>query len=220
MKDNLQALGSVRPLTDFEDDDPYPTMSWIEISRCNCSNHETRGTVIQNYESDSATESMEPIQEDSEFEESDGACTPEEAALTEDHTQEEQFTEPFGLRGTSFHDPFKNALRKYKLLKLSGNEPRLTLSFEPVNKRDENAIVVMAKFNDTVEPIGYVPGERVQKIMNACKDEQITSIKMSLITRMYNYCVGRQLYTATVSISKIGGRWPANSSDYSYNCIF
>ena len=32
------------------------------------------------------------------------------------------------------------------------------LSFEPVNRRDENAILVHASLDDLWKPIGYIPG--------------------------------------------------------------
>lgn len=132
----------------------------------------------------------------------------------------ELYTDTFKLKGTSFHLHFQNALRKYKQCQLDGHEPALHLKFEPVNMRDENAIVVMSCFNNTMEPIGYVPAVRVQKITSAYNAKQITSLKISTLRREYNYYVGSRVYTAHLSVTKKGGKWPPNSKDYSYNCIF
>ena len=210
VKDNLQAVASIRPVIDHEEDDPHPTMPWLDIRNCNCncSRYLNRGSLIKNHKTDNVPD------------DSDDACTPDEDDVLYNNTYEEQFTETFRLRGTSFRDHFQNVLRKCKLLQLSGTEPVLTLCFEPINKRDENTLVVLAKFSYSIEPIGYVPGERVQKLINAYKAKQITSIKMSLIKLMYNYYVGHRVYTVSVSMSKKGGTWPPNSKNYEYNCIF
>ena len=72
---------------------------------------------------------------------------------------EEQYTEKFKLKGTSFHSHFQSELQHYKFCQLSELEPpALSLHFEPVNKQVENAIVVIAEIDGTTDPIGYIPG--------------------------------------------------------------
>ena len=76
----------------------------------------------------------------------------------------------------------------------------------------------MANIHGSVQPVGYVPGERI-KVTQADNANLITAIKMSALKRHYNFHVGSHIYVAFISVCKKGGRWPPNSNDYLYNCI-
>jgi hypothetical protein len=134
-----------------------------------------------------------------------------------DHVAEhEEYTEKFKLKGTSFHNHFQSELRHYKFLQLSELEPpALSLHFEPVNKQVENAIVVIAEIDGTTNPIGYIPGSRVENITKTYYSHQITNIQMSEIKRQYNFYVGSFVFVPVVSITKTG-KWPPNSNKYCY----
>ena len=50
IKDTLHSSGIVKPLLEYDGDDPFPTMPWLDVSkvRCNCSNYPVFGEVLQN----------------------------------------------------------------------------------------------------------------------------------------------------------------------------
>ena len=50
------------------------------------------------------------------------------------------------------------------------------LHFEPVNRRDENAIVVHACLGNCWKPNGYVPGIKVAKVTHAVNNQEITKM--------------------------------------------
>lgn len=151
----------------------------------------------------------------------DNIVIPENKAVQSCAVYEQQYTETFKLKGTSFHAHFQSALRSFKLCQLSKVElPELSLHFEPMNKQDENAIVVVTKIDGTTDPIGYIPGSKVEKITKAHYSHEITNVQISEIKREFNVHVGGFVYAAFVSITKKGGRWPPNSNKYCYNCKF
>ena len=74
------------------------------------------------------------------------------------------FTESFKLKGSSFHKHFQRCLRSCKeKLKKKISVP-LKLRFEPTNRRDENAILVLAYPVNSWEPMGYIPGMKLAKL--------------------------------------------------------
>ena len=122
------------------------------------------------------------------------------------------------LKGTSFHKHFQRALQHYKFCQLGGLPlPKLSLHFEPVNKEDGNAIVIIAENDGSSDAIGYIPGSRVEKITKAHCSHQLANIQISEIKRQYNIYVGGFVYVPFVSMTK-RGRWPPNSDKYHYNC--
>ena len=60
----------------------------------------------------------------------------------------------------------------------------MKLIFEPVNRRDENAITVQAQF-DTWQPIGYIPGSKVPKVTEAIRNKEITKIVITNVKYQY-----------------------------------
>ena len=55
------------------------------------------------------------------------------------------------------------------------------LSFEPMNRRDENVIVVHASPYDSWKPIGYIRGLKVAKVTKAIKNMEIANISINSI---------------------------------------
>lgn len=125
------------------------------------------------------------------------------------------FTETYTLKGSSFHEHFQSALKLCKeALKKKETVP-VKLIFEPVNRRDENAIIVQAGF-DMWQPIGYVPGIKVPKVTEAIRNKEITKIVITNVKYQYIFPIASFKYTATLSISK-KGKWRKNKDSYKYN---
>ena len=129
----------------------------------------------------------------------------------------ETFTESFTLKGSSYHDQFQNALLRVCKQKTINKEPvPVQLSFEPMNRRDQNAIVVHASPDDLWEPIGYIPGLKVAKVTQAIKNKEIANMSINSIKYQYIFPIASFKYFATVTITK-KGRWMKNMDTYNYN---
>lgn len=76
------------------------------------------------------------------------------------------FTETFTLKGSSFHEHFQWGLKQCKVAFIRKDKIPVKLVFEPMNVKDENAIIVQVMI-DTWKPIGYIPGKKVIKVTNA-----------------------------------------------------
>ena len=129
---------------------------------------------------------------------------------------EELFTESFTLKGSSFHDHFQTALRICKQKVINKEPVPVQLSFEPTNRRDENAIVVHASLDDSWKPIGYIPGLKVAKVTQAIKNKEISTMSINSIKYQYIFPIASFKYFATVTITK-KGRWMKNMDTYKYN---
>ena len=95
------------------------------------------------------------------------------------------YTETFTLKGSSFHKHFQTTLKSCKEKMVNKETVLIRLGFEPVNRRDENAVLVHVCPGDTWEPIGYIPGVKVLKVTQAINNNEITS--MSLLSVKYQY---------------------------------
>ena len=129
---------------------------------------------------------------------------------------EELFTESFTLKGCSYHEHFQTALKicKKKMVK---KEPVPTqLSFEPVNRRDENAILVHVCHDGSWKPVGYIPGVKVVKVTKAIENQEITSMEINSIKYQYVFPLSSFKYFASVKITK-KGKWMKNRDTYQYN---
>jgi hypothetical protein len=87
----------------------------------------------------------------------------------------EQFAELIFMKGTTFHGHFQEALHACKQLMLEGNTHEVSLTAEPVNKRDKNAIVVKALLG-ICKPIGYIPARKLPKVTDAMRKGEILNI--------------------------------------------
>ena len=126
----------------------------VEKPTCICSNFPMTGKVIvdvtdffvpetQLPDEDSDDELLNELDEVLNINVSETEEHVHEQQETE-HNDEEQFSEVMVLKGSSFHKHFQGVVRSCKQLMLSGTAPRLCLSQEPMNMKDENAIVVKA----------------------------------------------------------------------------
>jgi fumarate reductase subunit D len=81
----------------------------------------------------------------------------------------------------------------------------VSLTAEPVNKRDENAIVVKALLG-IWKPIGYVPARKLPKVTDAMRKSEITSVALNNIIYRYIYAAKGHRYFAKILILK-RNRW-------------
>ena len=71
-------------------------------------------------------------------------------------SMETLFTESFQKKGSSLHKYFQRCLRSSKEKLKNKISVPLKLRFEPTNRKDENAILVLAYPVNSWEPIGYL----------------------------------------------------------------
>ena len=86
----------------------------------------------------------------------------------------------------------------------------LSIHPEPVNKRDENAIVVKALLRVWI-PTGYIPAPKVPKVTDAMRKNEITSVVLNNVIYKYIYA-----YFAKILLLK-RNRWLPNNVNYEYN---
>ena len=132
------------------------------------------------------------------------------------NSEETLFTETFGLKGSSFHEHFQKTLKLCKELLLNKKTLAIKLHFEPINRRDENAILVLACPGGVWEPIGYIPGIKVPKVTLAVRNDEITKMTVISVRYQYIFALSSFKYLATVTISK-KGKWIKNKDLYKYN---
>ena len=84
------------------------------------------------------------------------------------------------MKGSSFHEHFQWTLKLCKEQLIKKKTLAVKLRFEPVNRKDENAVLVLASPGDSWAPIGYIPGIKV-----AVRNNEIT--KMTVTTVRYQY---------------------------------
>lgn len=95
------------------------------------------------------------------------------------------FTESFKLKGSSFHEHFQRCLRSCKEKLKNKISVPLKLRFEPTNRRDENAILVLAYPVNSWEPMGYIPGMKLAKVFQAVRNDEIRSMKITSVFYQY-----------------------------------
>ena len=126
------------------------------------------------------------------------------------------FTESFTLKGSSYHEHFQKALKQCKEKRIKKESVPVKLSFEPVNRRDENSILVHACLVDSWKPIGDVPGIKVAKVTQAISKKEITGMEITAIRYQYVFALNCHKYFSSVSISK-KGKWMKDRDSYKYN---
>lgn len=139
--------------------------------------------------------------------------------LEQDDEQEnndvEQFAELISMKGTTFHVHFQEALHACKQLMLEESTPEVSLTAEPVNKCDENAIVVKALLG-IWKPIGYLPARKLPKVTDAMRKREITSVVLNNVIYKYINACKSHRYFAKILILK-RNRWLPDSPKYEYN---
>ena len=126
------------------------------------------------------------------------------------------FTETFTLKGSSFHEHFQ---RKKEQIPV-----RFVL--EPINRSDENDVIVQVMFHDTWKCIGYISGIKVPKVTEAISKEEITKITVSNMSNT-STCLQFQLLSILVSYhavtKKSNGcktKTPINTMKNCYNVLW
>ena len=85
---------------------------------------------------------------------------------------------PCSRKGSSFHEHFQLGLKMCKEVLIKKITVAVKLVYEPVNRRDENAILVHTKCENTRSPIGYIPGIQVPKVEQAIEDKETRRSKI------------------------------------------
>ena len=101
------------------------------------------------------------------------------------------------LKGSSFHKHFQEALHSCKQLLLNGTAPQLCMSQEPMNKQDENAIVVKALLG-LWTPIEYIPADKLPKVTDNINKNEITVVVLDNVMCRYIYAIKRHIYFRTI----------------------
>ena len=130
----------------------------------------------------------------------------------------QQYAEYFKIKGSTYHDHFQKALRQSKRMLLNKQEVPVQLIIEPINLKDENAIVVQAEIEGKWHPVGYIPGKKVAKAMDALEKKELTSIKFKSIEWKYIYGLGEFRYISSIVATKLN-KWLKSTDDYQYNDI-
>ena len=157
-------------------------------------------------------------EDDGDFADSSGLSSKELYApeRTECPPTEPLYTETFTLKGSSFHEHFQRTLKSCKEKMINKETIFIRLGKEPVNRRDENAILVHACPDDTWEPIGYIPGVKILKVTEAINNNETTDMSLLSVKYQYVFSTSSFKYFAIVTISK-KGRWAKNKDNYKYN---
>ena len=64
--------------------------------------------------------------------------------------------------------------------------------------------------------MGYIPGGKIKKAMDALDKKEIQTIKFKSIEWKYNYSLGEYRYVSSIVITKIR-KWLPTNDDYQYN---
>lgn len=226
--------------------DKMPSMPLLNLSSvdCNCSNFPRQGNVLVANEDEGATKGIQNLSlsedllseqssEEGDSDEEEDKEGEEEFDFDEDICQnsdeakeyvpsengpsgKDLFTETFTLKGSSFHEHFQEGLKLCKGVLMKKETVALKLVYEPINRRDENAILVEANCDSTWRPVGYIPGIKVPKVTVAIEGKEITKIALTNIKYQYVFPISSFKYFATVAISK-KGKWIKNKDNYKYN---
>ena len=126
--------------------------------------------------------------------------------------------EVFKLKGCSFHPAMRKALRaaQRKIAAKVEEEVQVKIFDQPVNLKDDNALIAKVLLSYVYETIGYIPGRKVQKFREALKNNEITSILLKQVHREYILVVNNfMLFGYVHAIKK--GRWLPDNKSYKYN---
>ena len=215
----------VSPKMDYEEDDPLPHIPWLDVlvCKCNCSSYPSTGNVIVDMlsENDCTTQEASQLSTDatklSGTDESDNEQFEQPGGESQgDYDETEQFTEYFALKGSSYHEDCQKALRKCKQLQLKNESVELRVTPEPTNIRDKNAVIVEGFTDNEWSRIGYIPKEKLKKVVVAIRNNEIQKVEFKFIGFMFVPDLNDWLYHPRVLISKIGNWLPSDAS-YKYN---
>jgi len=206
------------PRSDYEENQ-YPEMPWLdpETVECNCSRFPELNNVIITKEH--TTKDTVNVAKEEEL--------PVHVAVANDDDDDEDddvldlevplYTEYVKLKGCTYHGHFQAALKSCKFKQQAGEEIPLRLFYEPTNVADENAVVAQVQLNNQEWiSIGYIPGKKVQKILDALLADQVKIVKFKKIEYSFIWSINQFKYIPTLVVTK-QGRWPRDNDTYNYN---
>lgn len=207
----------VPPKLDHEEEDPLPHTPWLEVLACNCScsSYPSAGNVIADGTDSVTQESCQSSTDSTDMsEEEEYSDTLPDQVSEETHIDETaQFTEYFALKGSSYHEDCQKALCKCKQLQLHKENINLRVTPEPTNIRDRNAVIVETYLNNGWYRIGYVPKEKLRKVVVVVRNSEIQKVEFKFIGFMFVPDLNDWLYHPRVLISKIG-HWLPTDANY------
>lgn len=215
---------SLQPYDDYEEENAIVEMPWLDITLvdCNCSRFpNTTNIAVQNGTDPHASgqcdsnESNSSEGEPSEPEDDQTGDATNSDSI-EDNEEITHYTEYFKVKGSTYHEHFQNALRKSKRLLLDKEDVPVQLIIEPTNVADKNAIIVQSELEHQWHPIGYIPGVKVKKTMDALDKNEIATIRFKSIEWKYIYALGEFRYVSSIVVTKVN-KWLASDKDYQYN---
>lgn len=212
----------VPPKLDHEEEDPLPQTPWLEVlvCNCNCSRYPSSANVI--------VEGMDPATQESCQSSTDSTDVSEEEEGSTLHVHDQlggetqideetaQFTEYFALKGSSYHEDCQKTLHKCKQLQLQNKNIDLRVTPEPNNIRDKNAVIVEACIDNDWDRIGYIPKEKLRKVVVGIRNNEIQKVAFKFIGFMFIPDLNDWLYNPRVLISKVG-HWLPTDASYKYN---
>lgn len=225
---NLTASAlALRPRDLSNEPNSIPTLPWLNVTRttCNCNLFPRSGKVListndaheivnQNDNDDNEDDSDEHDGQVVDISITPAPTTSSQPAGTARSTPE--YAEKFKLKGSSYHTDFQTALRKCQTLLRAKTAVVCQLNIEPVNIKDENAVVVQSWLDDQWCSLGYVPGKKCHKVLSAIQESQITEIKLTRVYREISVNEGvYYLYGDVVLLKQ--GRWLPDTKGYKYN---
>lgn len=92
----------------------------------------------------------------------------------------------------------------------------LKLFYVPINRREENEILVHIECDNTWRPIGLPGIINVPRVTQAIEDKEITKIVLTNVKYQFIFPISSFKYFATVSITRKGKCRRKNDS-YKYN---
>ena len=98
------------------------------------------------------------------------------------------------LKGSSYHDSFQTSLKKCKE-RLLEKKIYLRLQFEPINVRDENAIVVQASLctgEGDWQSTGYIPAVKVPKVTIAMRKREVRLVTVKTVFYQFVFDIGQK----------------------------
>lgn len=218
----LSLTGSVVSLQPVNpsDDEQCTTFPCLDFQKCicNCTSFPRVGWVLVN-EGNLNTYGDALSGRESDGEASD-ECSEEDLSEEKNENQESDseamYAEKINLKGANYHKDFQVALRQCNRQSGNSGKTDLRLEFEPINYKDENAIIVQAHLEGKWQPIGYIPGPKVPKLTRAMFSGTIQDLKLNRIVRTYVKDIGQNMFNGSIIVVK-RGRWESDKELYTYN---
>ena len=207
--ESLISPAIMKPEDPDDGETPVPNLSWLNIAhcKCNCSNYPERGPVLVNRDNSNIYNTAMV------------ACSGNASDPTVDDSSEEDVVlhaERFKLRGSTFHNGFQLALKKCQQKWANKEEIACKLQVQPVNIKDENAIVAQAYLDERWQSLGYIPKEKIPKVTKAMMAEEVQEVKLEHVFRVFVGDCKQHKYIGHIVVIK-RRRWDPDEKNYQYN---